>query len=183
METLFKDIRYGMRSLLKRPSFTVIAVVTLALGIGVNTAIFSVINAVLLRPLPYLEPSRLVTFRSNQSAPDLADIEPQSRTFSKFGGEVKQALDYTAGSEPVQFQTGQVTGGFFETLGVKAERGRVITPDDDKLGGPYVTVLSHALWLRQFGGDQQIIGKGNSAKRQQLHDHRRDARRLRVATR
>ena len=68
-------------------------------------------------------------------------------------------MDYTAASEPVQFQTGQVTGGFFETLGVKAELGRVITPDDDKLGGPYVTVLSHALWLRQFGSDQQIIGK------------------------
>ncbi|HXM36371.1 MAG TPA: ABC transporter permease, partial [Pyrinomonadaceae bacterium] len=159
METLFKDVRYGMRSLLKRPAFTVIAVITLALGIGMNTAIFSVINAVLLRPLPYQEPARLVTFRSNQSAPDLADVEAQSRTFSTFGGEVRQALDYTAGGEPVQFQTGHITGGFFETLGVKAERGRVITPDDDKLGGPYVTVLSHALWLRQFGGDQQIIGK------------------------
>ena len=159
MEMLFKDIRYGMRSLLKRPAFTVIAVITLALGIGMNTAIFSVINAVLWRPLPYAEPSRLVSFRSNQSAPDLADIESQSRIFSSFGGEVKQPLDYTAGSEPVQFQIGQVTGGFFETLGIKAERGRVITPDDDKLAGPYVTVLSHALWLRQFGGDQQIIGK------------------------
>lgn len=159
METLIKDIRYGMRSLLKRPAFTTIAVLTLALGIGLNTAIFSVINAVLLRPLPYAEPGRLLTFRSNQSALDLADLEAQSRMFSSLGGEVKQALDYTAGSEPLQFQTGQVTGGFFETLGVKPERGRVITPDDDKAGGPYVAVLSHALWLRQFGGDQQIVGK------------------------
>jgi putative ABC transport system permease protein len=159
METLLKDIRYGVRTLLKRPGFTAVAVVTLALGIGVNTAIFSVINAVLLRPLAYAEPARLVTFRSNQSAPDLADIEKQSHVFSSFGGEVKQALDYTAGSEPVQFQVGQVTGGFFETLGVKAERGRVITPEDDKPGGPYVTVLSHALWLHQFGGDPQIVGK------------------------
>jgi putative ABC transport system permease protein len=155
METLLKDIRYGTRSLLKRPAFTIIAVITLALGIGMNTAIFSVINAVLLRPLPYAEPSQLVTFRANQSAPDLADIETQSRMFRTFGGEVKQPLDYTAGAEPVQFQVGQVTGGFFETLGVKAERGRVITPDDDKLGGPYVTVLSHALWLRQFAGDHE----------------------------
>src|SRR5258708_193582 len=159
METLIKDVRYGMRSLLKRPAFTVIAVITLALGIGMNTAIFSVINAVLWRPLPYAEPSRLVSFRSNQSAPDLADTESQIRIFSSFGGEVKQPLDYTAGSEPVQFQIGQVTGGFFETLGIKAERGRVITPDDDKLGGPYVTVLSHALWRRQFGSDPQIVGK------------------------
>src|SRR6266550_772668 len=153
MNTLLKDIRYGVRSLIRRPAFTVLAVITLGLGIGVNSAIFSVINAVLLRPLPYQEPARLVTFRSNQSAPDLADVEAQSRMFSAFGGEVKQALDYTAGSEPVQFQTGQVTGGFFETLGVKAERGRVITPDDDKLGGPYVVVLSNALWRRQFNSD------------------------------
>jgi putative ABC transport system permease protein len=129
------------------------------LGIGVNTAIFSVINAVLLRPLAYREPARLVTFRSNQSALDLADVEKQSHAFSSFGGEVKQALDYTAGSEPVQFQVGQVTGGFFETLGVKAERGRVMTAEDDKNGGPYVTVLSHPLWVRQFGGDPQIVGK------------------------
>src|SRR5215216_3221321 len=132
MESLLKDIRYGVRSLLKRPGFTTVAVLTLALGIGVNTAIFSVINAVLLRPLAYAEPARLVTFRSNQSALDLADIEQQSRTFSSFGGEVKQPLDYTAGSEPVQFQIGQVTGGFFETLGVKPERGRAISYDDDK---------------------------------------------------
>jgi putative ABC transport system permease protein len=159
METLFKDIRYGVRSLLKRPAFTVIAVITLALGIGVNTAIFSVINAVLLRPLPYAEPGRLLTFRSNQSALDLIDLETQSRRFSSFGGEVKQALDYTAGSEPLQFQTGHVTGGFFETLGVQPERGRVITAADDKPGGAFVTVLSHDLWQRQFGGDQQIVGK------------------------
>ncbi len=159
METLVKDIRYGVRSLLKRPAFTVIAVITLALGIGVNTAIFSVINAVLLRPLPYEDPSRLVTFRSNQSALDLADVEAQSKAFGKLGGLVAQPLDYTAGSEPVQLQIGQVTGGFFETLGVKAERGRFITPEDDKTGGPYVVVLSHALWLTQFHGDQQIVGK------------------------
>ncbi|HEY3040198.1 MAG TPA: ABC transporter permease [Pyrinomonadaceae bacterium] len=159
METLLKDIRYGIRSLLKRPGFTAVAVVTLALGIGVNTAIFSVINAVLLLPLAYGEPVTLVSFRSNQSAPDLADIEAQSHAFSSFGGEVKQALDYTAGSEPVQFQVGQVTGGFFGTLAVKAERGRFITPEDDKAGAPFVVVLSHALWLHQFGGDQNIVGK------------------------
>ena len=159
METLLKDIRYGVRSLLKRPGFTAIAVLTLALGIGVNTAIFSVINAVLLRPLAYAEPARLVTFRSNQSAPDLLDVEAQSHTFTSFGGEVRQALDYTAGSEPVQFQTGHVTGGFFQTLGIPAELGRVITPADDKAGAPHVTVLSHKLWRQQFGGDPEIVGK------------------------
>jgi putative ABC transport system permease protein len=159
MDTLLKDIRYGVRGLLKRPTFTVIAVITLGLGIGANSAIFSVINAVLLRPLPYNEPDRLLSFRSNQSAPDLADVEAQTRTFSKVGGQVLQPLDYTAGSEPIQFQVGLVTSGFFETLGVQAELGRFISADDDKVGGPYVAVLSHQLWLQQFGGDKQIVGK------------------------
>ena len=167
------DIRIGPRSwiqssktsamvcdrLLKRPAFTVVAVITIALGIGVNTAIFSVVNAVLLRPLPYDDPSRLISFRSNQSAPDLVDVEAQSKTFSRLGGMVMQPLAYTAGSEPVQFQIGQVTGGFFETLGVKPERGRFITSEDDKNGAPFVVVLSHNLWVKQFNSDEQILGK------------------------
>ena len=159
MENLTKDIRYAVRSLLKRPGFTVVAVITLALGIGLNSAIFSVINAVLLRPLPYADPAALVTFRSNQSAPELADVETQSRSFTKLGGIVFQALDYTAGNEPVQIQNGHVTGGFFETLGAQAERGRAITADDDKAGKPFVVVLSNSLWRRQFAGDPEIIGK------------------------
>ncbi|HEV8204485.1 MAG TPA: ABC transporter permease [Pyrinomonadaceae bacterium] len=159
MDSILKDIRYGLRSLLKRPAFTAIAVITIGLGIGVNTAIFSVINAVLLRPLPYDDPSRLISFRSNQSGPDLVDIEAQSKTFSRFGGMAMQALAYTGGSEPIQFQIGHVTGGFFETLGVKPERGRFITSDDDKVGAPFVVVLSHDLWVKQFNRDKQILGK------------------------
>jgi len=156
---MLKDVRYGIRSLCRRPGFTVIAVLTLGLGIGVNTAIFSVINAVLLRPLPYEDPARIVTFRSNQSAPDLGDVEAQSHTFSQFGGLVAQPLDYTGGAEPVQFAVGQVTGGFFETLGVKPAQGRFLTVDDDRAGAPYVVVLSHSLWVKQFNRDQQIVGK------------------------
>ena len=159
MDSILKDIRYGLRSLLKRPAFTAVAVITLALGIGVNTAIFSVINAVLLRPLPYDDPARLISFRSNQSAPDLADVESQSKTFSKLGGMVMQPLAYTGGNEPIEFQIGQVTGGFFETLGVKPERGRFITSEDDKNGGPFVVVLSHDLWVKQFNHDEHILGK------------------------
>ncbi|HSQ23399.1 MAG TPA: ABC transporter permease, partial [Pyrinomonadaceae bacterium] len=159
MDTLFNDIRYGIRSLLKRPAFAAIAVLTLALGIGANTAIFSVINSVLLRPLDYDQPEHLVTFRSNQSAPDLADVIAASHAFTKFGGEVLAPLAYTGAAEPIQFQVGQVTGGYFETLGVKPERGRYISADDDKNGAPFVVVLSHQLWERQFGRDEQIVGK------------------------
>jgi putative ABC transport system permease protein len=159
MNTLFKDIRYGVRSLSSRPAFAGLAIITLALGIGANTAIFSVINAVLLRPLSYDQPDRLVTFRSNQSALDLADVLASSHTFSKIGGEVLAPLAYTAGSEPLQIQVGQVSGGYFETLGVNPARGRYITADDDKTGGPFVVVLSHALWQRQFAGDQNILGR------------------------
>jgi len=159
MDNLLKDIRYGVRSLIKRPAFTLIAIVTLALGIGANTAIFSVINAVLLRPLSYEQPDRLATLRSNQSAPDLADVIAATHTFKQMGGEVLSPLAYTGGAQPVQFQVGQVSGGYFETLGVKAARGRFITTDDDKSGGPFVVVLSHALWQRQFNGDQAIVGK------------------------
>jgi putative ABC transport system permease protein len=159
MDSILKDIRYGVRTLLKRPAFTAIAVLTLALGIGANSAIFSVINAVLLRPLPYDDPSRLISFRSNQSAPDLADVESQSKTFSRLGGMVMQPLAYTGGSEPVQFQIGQVSGGFFETLGVRPERGRFITNEDDRNGAPFVVVLSHSLWVKQFNSDVQILGK------------------------
>ena len=159
MDTLLKDIRYAIRSLSTRPAFAGLAILTLALGIGANTAIFSVINAVLLRPLSYDQPERLVTFRSNQSAPDLADVIVSSRTFSKIGGEVLAPLAYTANAEPLQIQIGQVSGGYFETLGVNPARGRYITADDDRTGGPFVVVLSHALWQRQFGGDQNILGK------------------------
>src|SRR6185369_11986976 len=159
MDSLLKDIRYGIRGLLKRPAFTAVAVITLGLGIGVNTAIFSVINAVLLRPLPYDDPSRLISFRSNQSGPDLVDVEAQTKTFSRLGGMAYGPLAYTGSSEPVQFQIGHVTGGFFETLGVKPERGRFIATDDDKVGAPFVVVLSHDLWVKQFNRDEQILGK------------------------
>src|SRR5262249_45381644 len=159
MNTFLQDLRYGARMLLGKPGFTVVAVITLSLGIGANTAIFTVINAVLLRPLAYQEPERLVSFRSNESVLDLTDIKAWDQSFTESGGEVRQPLDYTGGGEPAQWRGGLVTGGFFRTLGVGPLLGRVITEEDDKRGAPYVVVLSHALWHRQFGGDPGVIGQ------------------------
>lgn len=159
MESLWQDLRYAVRMLVKRPVFTLIAVLTLALGIGINTSIFSVINSVLLKPLSYSEPERLVILRSNESVPDLAEINAWNQSFQSLGGITIQALDYTGGSEPVQWRTGLVTGGYFNTFGVKPLLGRTIGPEDDKEGNPYVITLSHAMWREQFNGDPQILGK------------------------
>jgi putative ABC transport system permease protein len=157
--TLWKDLRYGFRMLAKKPGFTLVAITTLALGIGANTAIFSVINAVLLRPFPYPEAERLVTMRSNQSLPDLEDVQAQSRSFETVGGVVLQAQDYTGGSEPVQVQAGLCNAGIFKVLGVRPLLGRVITPEEDQYGGERVVVLSYGFWQRQMGADANVVGK------------------------
>src|SRR5262249_1240499 len=159
MGQLLPDLRYGWRMLIRHRAVTAIAVITLALGIGANTAIFTVVNAVLLRPLPYQEPERLVSFRSNQSVLDVADVKAWSQSFADIGGNTQQPLDYTSSGEPLQWMAGLVTGGFFRTLGAQPLLGRVITEEDDKRGGPVVVVLGHALWQRQFGGDPGVVGK------------------------
>jgi putative ABC transport system permease protein len=159
MESLWQDLRFGARMLLKKPGFTLIAVLTLGLGIGANTAIFSVVNSVLLRKLPYREPERLITMRSNQSVPDVADIRAWSHSFEEMGGIVLQPLDYLGGSEPMQVRAGHVTGGLFKTLGVEPAAGRTITFDDDKPGGPFVAVLGHEVKQRLFGDDANVIGR------------------------
>src|SRR5205085_3591760 len=160
MQTIIQDLRYGARLLLKRPGFTLVAVITLALGIGANTAIFSVVNAVLLRPLPYPEPDRLVAMRGNQSVPDLDDIKAQSQAVGSFGGAVVQSLDYTGEAEPIQVQAALCNADLFTALGVRPLLGRVISSAEDVAGGERVVVLSYAFWQRQFGGDAGVIGRG-----------------------
>ena len=159
METLLHDLRYGSRLLIRKPAFTAIAVITLALGIGANTAIFSVVNSVLLQPLPYPEPERLMTMRSNQSVPDLDDITAQSQSFEYLGGSVMQAQDYTGEGEPIQVQAALVNADLFKALGARPAIGRTISDEEDRFGGDRVAVLSYGFWLRHFGGDANILGQ------------------------
>src|SRR4051794_5090154 len=121
---MITDLRYAVRSLGKNPAFTIIAVLTLALGIGANTAIFSVVNGVLLRPLPYPEPERLVTLRSNQSVPELEDLQSQSTSFESVGGVSAMAADYSGAGEPIQIELGLVASDFFRVFGVRTILGR-----------------------------------------------------------
>ncbi len=158
-ESFWQDLRFGIRMLFKNPAFTLLAVITLALGIGANTAIFSVVNAVLLRPLPYPAPEQLVTIRSNQSLLDMDDIGAQSRSFVEGGGAVLQGMDYTGGSEPVQIQAALLNAQLFDVLGANAAIGRLMMPEEDRFGGERVAVLSHAFWEQSFGGNPNIIGQ------------------------
>jgi putative ABC transport system permease protein len=152
MRTLVQDFRFGLRLLAKQPGFTAVAVLTLALGIGANTAIFSVVNGVLLRALPYPAGERLMTARSNMSLLDLDDVLAQSQSFESAGGLTTQALDYAGGGEPVQVEAGFVTHELFDVLGAKPFAGRALGAHDNVKGGERVAVLSHGFWQRQLGG-------------------------------
>jgi putative ABC transport system permease protein len=159
LETLVQDLRYSLRMLRKSPGFATTAVLTLALGIGANAAIFSVVNAVVLRSLPYPDSNQLLTLSHNQSLPDLQDIQKQTRSFSAIGGITEQALDFTGEGEPVQIIGGLCNADLFPALGVQPAVGRAFTPEEDVLGGPAVVLLTHGFWKRQFGGDPAVIGK------------------------
>ncbi|HEY4740235.1 MAG TPA: ABC transporter permease, partial [Candidatus Acidoferrales bacterium] len=159
LEQLLQDIRFGLRMLRKSPGFTAVAVLTLALGIGANTAIFSVVSGVLLRPLPYPEPERLVALASYDSLPNMEDIEKQSQSFEALGANTMQRLDYTGGAEPIQVFAITCNAELFQALRAKPALGRLITADDDRYGSPGAVVLSHGFWTRQFGADPTVIGK------------------------
>src|SRR5687768_4673317 len=170
METLLRDIRYGIRSLVKRPGFTVIALIALALGIGANTAIFSLVNAVLLRPLPFEEPDRLVwmwgnirnaTNRASVSPPDFLDYRHENRTFEEFAASFTMplALNLTGSGEPERLSAAGITGNYFQALGAKPILGRTFVLENEKPGNDQVVMLSYALWQKRFGGDPAIVGK------------------------
>jgi putative ABC transport system permease protein len=169
METFWHDLRYALRMLRKNPGFTAVAVITLALGIGANTAIFSVVNSVLLRPLPFREPNQLVRIYSEfptmqlkkfwLSPPELLDIQKDSKSWEAIGGWAAGGQNVGTNSEPLRVTSAAVTKGLLDTLGVQPELGRNFTAEEDLNGGPNVALISHGLWQRAFGGESGIIGK------------------------
>ena len=164
-----KDIRYGVRGLWKRPGFTAIAVLTLALGIGANTAIFSVVNAVLLRPLQFRDPDRLVMlwedatfagFPRNTPAPaNYIDWKNQTQSFADMAATAETTFNITGDGTPERITAYAVTANFFPLFGVSPELGRGFTADDDRPGAQKVAVLSHSLWQTRYGADPQILNR------------------------
>jgi putative ABC transport system permease protein len=169
MEALLQDIRHAIRSLLGHPGFTTIAVLTLALGIGANTAIFSVVNGVLLAPLPYREPDRLVVvhhfypslngLRASVSVPGFRDYRARTDLFSSAAVASDMGVNLTGDGQPEHITAVRVSGDFFPLLGVAPALGRALRPDEAEAGKNHVVVLSWALWQRRFGGDRAAVGR------------------------
>ncbi len=173
MRTLWQDLRYGARMLVKNPGFTAVAVLTLAFGTGANTAIFSAVNAVLLRPLPFAAEERLVVMwkhdqRSSHplvelSIPEFNDWRGQSQSFESLAAMPTSVYGYgyvlTGQGEPVQIESSRVSADFFATLGVRPLIGRAFTADDDRPGAARVVVISHRLWRERFSSDANLIGQ------------------------
>src|SRR5262245_29084798 len=164
-----RDLRYALRSLSRSPGFALTVVLTLGLGIGANTAIFSVVRGVLLRPLPHRDGDRLMYLRHSVDGPGGADIlfsVPEILDFRtgapSLGGIAEYSqLDYTmqGPGDPVRIKVGLVTGNFFQVLGLSPVAGRLLNDGDDGTGVPPVMVLTHEYWVRQFGADPGVVGK------------------------
>lgn len=170
MGTILAELRFARRSLAKTPAITAVVVLTLALGIGANSAIFSVVDAVLLTPLPYPEPERIVRLidtnpeaglpRFSTSPPDYRDWRRQSGSFEHMTALTVSSLSLTGtGGDPEQLQATEVAGAFFGVFGVSPVLGRDFTAEDDRPGAPRVVVLSHELWQRRFGGEPGILDR------------------------
>ena len=167
IETLIGDLRYGARMLLKQPGFTLIAVLTLSLGIGANTAIFSIVNAVLLRPFPYQAPERLVILQEHYSAggfspsyPNFVDWREQNTVFDSIVAvRTNESFNFTGSGEPERMQGRLVSAEFLSTLGVKPLAGRDFLAEEDRPGAAPAAIISYGFWQRRFGKDPSIIGK------------------------
>ena len=168
MTGLLQDLRYALRQLRKSPGFTIVAVITLALGIGANTAVFSVIDAVMLRPLPYYQPEHLIEAESvnthnpqpdNISYPDFFDWRSQNRTLEHLVSYHDNLFTLTGLERPIQVDAEIVSWDLLPALGIRPELGRGFAPDEEK-AGTRVILISHALWVSQFGADLAIVGRG-----------------------
>ena len=171
METLINDIRFGLRGLIKRPGFTSIGIVTLALGIGANTAIFSVVNATLLRPLPFKDPDRIVmgwgyipkfaqrTDKFPSSAGNYLGLVKQTQTFDQLAAFRQWSWQLTHAGDPEQLQGVRVSANFFEALGAAPLLGHTFTSEQDQEGASPVVIISYRLWQKEFGSDRGVVGK------------------------
>jgi putative ABC transport system permease protein len=167
MNTLWQDMRYGFRMLWKKPGFTIVAILALALGIGANTAIFSVVNGVLLRPLPYEDPDRLVRISEwSRQVPgmsvsylNLKDWREQNTVFTAIAATRFDSYNLTGTDEPERLQGRDITANFFDVLGVKPALGRNFLPEEDHANSNRVCIINHGLWQRRFGGDPNILGR------------------------
>ena len=169
LENLVRDLRFGARTLRRNPVFTAVAVLTLGLGIGANTAIFSVINAVLLRPLPFPRPGDLVLVWATNAEtgntedvatyPDFADWKARSRSFERLAAFTTRGMTIAGGDQAEMAEAVQATPGLLETLGVSPALGRTFRPDDGEIGAPRVALLSDSLWKRDFGGRADVLGR------------------------
>src|SRR5438128_472987 len=166
MHTLWQDIRYGVRTLVKQPGFTIVALLTLALGIAATTAIFTVVDAVLVRKLPINDPARVVVIhnqlpklnlpRTQVSAPQYLDYS-REQVFQSTAAMTGRNFNLTGTGVPERLQAGRVTASFFPTLGINPAAGRIFTPEEDKVGNEHVAVLSFALWKRVFNSDSAVF--------------------------
>ena len=168
MSTLIQDLRYAFRTLIKNPGFATVAVLTLALGIGANTAVFSVIDSVVLRPLPFANANRLVWINGKFALSDLADVSPPDfrdyRTSNQsFDRVVALGNDPSpsnlSGDRSEQVLVSTVTANFFEALGITPLAGRDFTQADEQFNLPQVVILGHGIWVHSFGADPSIVGK------------------------
>jgi putative ABC transport system permease protein len=167
METFLQDLKFGARMLIRNPGFAAVAVITLALGVGANAAIFTVVNAVLLRPLPWTDPDRTVMIWSRWTAFDktwvsdgeVNDYRRRASTLAEIAAWDDTQVNLTGDGDPERVPAGQVTANLFSTLGVAPQYGRTFTPAEDVPNGPRVVVLGHGLWQRRYAGDPSIVGR------------------------
>jgi len=165
---MLNDFRYALRQLIKAPSFTIVAILTLALGIGACTAIFSVVNTVLLRPLDYPDPARLVIIRETNlpkfpefsvSPPNFIDWQKQAKSYEHLAAAASASLNLTGEGEPQRLIGVKVTAHYFDVYGVKPILGRMLLPEEDAVGENHVVVLSYGFWQRVFGGARDVVGR------------------------